>query len=534
MHKLIVRNSAILITDYTLGECEALERNFKIWDMLTHRFNIIGMYYDEIGHILYIPRGLDIWKIKQYLGISVEYKEQPDEYITAPQMMMRCKPRDEEQKEALRFMVGVNEYSDNAHLPQISVNLNTGKGKTYCSIATICYLKIKSIIITGSNTLLNQWKENIKEYTNLMDKDIFRIEGSSALNMILQDKSVRAKQASIYLCTHGTLKSFGDTYGWDKVREAFARLGIGVKVFDEAHTHFANMLMVDFYTNVYKTYYVTATPNRSDWREDKVYQLSIKNVPGIDLFDEQNDPHTSYVAIKYNSRPTAQDISYCRNQYGLDRNKYVSYVIKQPAFWQVMRVVMDLIIKCKGRALLYIGTNDAILTVYNWIATNYPEFIGDIGIFTSLVDKDKKMIEKGKKLILSTTKSAGLGEHINGLKMTVVVAEPFKSEVIARQTLGRTRDPNTMYIELVDMGFRYIRNFYYSKQEVFRKYASDVSDITIDQYELDRRSMSLQKDRELPPGVRCPILFKDDRFFHKEEETKRELKEGIHFHPCKF
>lgn len=534
MHRIIVRNSAILITDYTLGECEALEKNFKIWDMLTHRFNIMGMYYDEIGHILYLPRGLDIWKIKQYLGMVMESKEEPDQYQIVSHMMMRCKPRDDEQKEALRFMVGVNEYACNSRLPQISVNLNTGKGKTYCSIATICYLKIKSIIITGSNTLLNQWKENIKDYTNLTDREIYRLEGSSALNMILQGKSTKSQYAAIFLCTHGTIKSFGDTYGWDKVREVFAKLGIGVKIFDEAHTHFANMLMIDFFTNVYKTYYVTATPNRSDWREDKVYQLSIKNVPGIDLFDENRDPHTSYVAIKYNSKPSAQDISYCRNQYGLDRNRYVSYIIKQPIFWQAMRVIMDLIIKCKGRVLLYIGTNDGILTVYQWIATNYPEFIGDIGIFTSLVDRDKKMIEKGKKLIISTTKSAGLGEHIEGLKMTVVVAEPFKSEVIARQTLGRTRDGNTMYIELVDMGFKYIRNFYYAKQEVFRKYASDISDINMDYYELERRSIVLQKERELPPGKRCPIQFQDKRFFNYDEEPKRELKEGIHFFPQKM
>ena len=520
MSRIKVQNSCIYIENYTLGECIPLERNFQVYDPIRHRYNTIGMYYDEETHRLYIPRGLDIWKIESYLNEKGFDPIPSNHYDSIKNIMIRYKPRDEQQKEALRFMVGVNEYITNKDEPQISVNLNTGKGKTYCSIATIAYLKIKSIIITGSNTLLAQWKENIKEYTNLKDKDIFWLDGSMAMNMVLSGHSTKAKQASIFLCTHGTLKSYGDTYGWDKINQIFQILGIGLKFFDEAHTHFSNMLMTDFMTNVYKTYYVTATPNRSDWREDKIYQLSIKNVPGIDLFNIESDPHTEYIAIKWNSRPNAQQISMCKNSYGLDRNKYVGYVIRQPNFYKIMRVVMDLIIKCNGRVLLYIGTNEGVLTLYKWIGENYPEFVGDIGIYTSLLDKKNKLNEKNKKLLISTTKSAGLGEHIEGLKMTVVVAEPFKSEVISRQTLGRTRDPNTLYIELVDMGFKQIRNFYYAKQPTFQKYASGVSDTTIDQYELDRRAVILEKDRQYPPMYQQAIHLHDERFFEYPDPPK--------------
>lgn len=520
MSRIKVRNSCIIVEDYHLGDCVPLERNFQVYDMITHRYNTVGMYYDEVNNRLYLPRGLDIWKIQNYLGERSFDPEPCDRYYQIPDMLIKYKPRDDQQKEALRFMIGVNEYGSNANEPQISVNLNTGKGKTYCSIATIAYMRIKSIIITGSNTLLSQWKSNIIEYTNLSEKDIFWLDGSTTMNMVINKHSVKAKNASIFLCTHSTLKSYGDTYGWDKVREVFQSLGIGMKFFDEAHTHFTNMLMVDFMTNVWKTYYVTATPNRSDWREDKIYQLSIKNVPGINLFDEDNDPHTEYIAIKWNSRPSAQQISMCKNSYGLDRNKYVGFIIRQPNFWSIMRVVMDLVIKCKGRVLMYIGTNEGVLALYKWIGTHYPEFIGDIGIYTSLLDKQAKLKEKDKKLLISTTKSAGLGEHIEGLKMTVVVAEPFKSEVIARQTLGRTRDSGTLYVELVDLGFRQIRNFYYAKLPVFQKYAIGTSDVTIDQYELDRRSTLLAKDREIEPFKRQAIHLYDTRFFEYEEEKK--------------
>ena len=522
-NRIVVRNSCIKIQDYSLGECPDLERNFMVWNPLTHRLDILGMYHDENENCLYIPRGIDIWKIKKYLKEKYHTTEVPNEYDNIDNILIRYQPRDEEQKEALRFMCGIGDYADNLQQPQLSVNLPTGKGKTYCSIATVAYLKVKSIVITASVTLLNQWKENIKEYTNLSDKDIMMISGSSMMNMILNDKSQRARNSSIFLVTHGTIRSYCETYGWDKLNLIFKALGIGIKIIDEAHKNFANMLMLDFYTNVFRTYYVTATPKRSDYKEDRIYQLSIKNVPNIDLFDENNDPHTDYIAIKWNSRPSAMQISACKNMYGLDRNKYVNYVVHQPNFYKMLYIVMDMVIKCKGRVLFYIGTNDALLHVYKWMGENYPEFIGDIGIYTSIMTKEQKLIEKEKKLLLSTTKSAGEGEHIEGLKMTIILAEPFKSEVLARQSLGRTRDDNTLYVELVDMGFVYLKKFYYAKLPIFNKYAKSTSDTMIDQYELEKRSDKLKEIRDKKIDM-CPYKFRDERFFDYSQEDYKEKK----------
>lgn len=523
MGKIVIRNSCIVIEDYDFGDCVQLENNFYVYDPITHRKKIFGMFYYNENRCLYIPRGVDIWKIKQYLGEEVVYKDKPNDYEQID-ILLRLKPRDNQQKEALRFMVGVNEYETNLDEPQISVNLNTGKGKTYCSIATICYLKAKSIIITASVTLLNQWKKNILDYTNLNSKDIILLD-TQTMNLLLLGKSTKTTKAKLYLCTHATLHSFGATFGWNKLNNVFNLLGIGIKIFDEAHTNYENMLMVDFFTNVAKTYYVTATPERSNFMEDEIFQLSMKNVPGIDLFDAINDPHTEYIAIKYNSKPTAQQISMCKNAYGLDRNKYTNYVTKQPNFYLMMRIVMDFVIKAKGRSLMYIGTNEGLLRVYKWIGENYPKFLGQIGIFTSLVPREQKFIEKEKKLILSTTKSAGLGEHIEGLKITVVLAEPFKSPVITRQTLGRTRDKNTIYIELVDLGFKKIRDYYYSKLPIFNKYATGTSDMIIDQYELENRAYKLASENR---NTLSPIYLYDTRFFEYEVEIHNKIRPAIY------
>ena len=521
MFELIVRSTCMLIRNYDLGDCPELERCFQVYDPITHSYDTLGMYYSGSTKTLYIPRGLDIWKIKKYLNITNHKVEPPEPFLESGPVMMKYKPRDYQQIETISFMTGINQYEENYAQPQLSVNLPTGKGKTYCSIASFAFMQIKSIVITGSNTLLSQWKNNIKEYTNLKDKDILFISGSEMMLMILEEKSKKAKDAKIYLCTHATIRSFCDNYGWSKLSAVFTKLGIGIKIIDEAHTNFANMLMVDFFTNVFKTFYVTATPERSSWNENKIYQLSMKNVPYVELFDEDKDPHTDYVAIKWNSHPTARDLSYCSNfTYGLDRMKYVNYLFNNDNFYKIMRFVMDIYLKMNGRGLFYVATNDGVLKLYKWISENYPQLLGQIGIYTSLLTKEQKLLEKGKKLIISTTKSAGLGEHIEGLKLTVVVAEPFKSEVIAKQTLGRTRDKDTLYIELVDMGFKHIRKYYYAKLPVFNKYAKSVSDTQIDQYELEKRTEKFITEQQIKID-NSPFIFEDRRFFHYEHEPWR-------------
>ena len=87
-------------------------------------------------------------------------------------------------------------------------------------------------------------------------------------------------------------------------------------------------------------------------------------------------------------------------------------------------------------------------------------------------------------------------EDLPNLKMTIVLAEPFKSEVLARQTLGRTRNDDTLYIELVDLGFYKIKQYYYSKLPVFNKYATSVNDININQLELEERAYNITRNRE--------------------------------------
>ena len=112
----------------------------------------------------------------------------------------------------------------------------------------------------------------------------------------------------------------------------------------------------------------------------------------------------------------------------------------------------------------------------------------------SMVSSEDKQFALTRRIILSTTKSAGAAMDIQGLKVTIILNEPFKSPVLARQTLGRTRDYGTFYIDIVDDRFIYLRNYYKAKQPIFAKYALSCRDINITD-ELDNKANEIEEFR---------------------------------------
>ena len=509
MPEITIKNSCIVVDGYKMGSCPRLEKSFTMYDMLTHKNYYVGMHYDEEHERLYLPRGIDIWFVEKYIGVKARVDYNYDPYSRIGDVYIKYLPRNDVQKESLRFMLGEGEYKDNKFRSQMSLNLNTGKGKTYVSIATIAYERIRSMIITYSNQWLKQWKNCVTEYTDLTAKDVYQISGAQAIDMILSGKSIHNNHA-IYLVTHSTLNSYASTHGWEKITELFKVLKIGMKFYDEAHLNFTNMSMVDFYTNTYRTYYVTATPARSNDQENKIYQLYLKNVPGIELFDKEEDPHTHYISLLYNSKPKYTEVSGMKNAYGLDINKYANYVVHKENFHSMMRVVLDMVFRMcgrGGRALFFFHTNEAIEIMYKWFEGNYPELRGLMGIYTSANENKGKA--KSARFILSTAKSAGAAEDIKGLKVAVIMDEPFKSKVIARQILGRTRDDDTYLIEMVDLGFYKIKQWYYAKLPTYQKYAIDTREVLLMQGELDERAFAIMDAREF----KIPTVE-----FHKQEE----------------
>ena len=496
--KVEKRRTCTVIHNYEMGDSPYIEKMFSIWDKLYHRYRIFGIYYDEKNKDLYLPSGMDDYFIYRNFYGDIFEKNIPDQYEEVDKILLKYKPRDEIQIESIKFCLGLDQYYKNRDKAQLSLNLATGKGKTYVAITIFAYYHIKSAMITSTIDWLYQWKEKILEYTNLTDKEVYIISGKASIiklfNGIHDHNNIK-----FYLVSHDTIKAYANNNGWESVSELFKKLKIGIKIFDESHLYLDNTIMIDNFTNTWKTYYLTATPMKSDTNEDKIYQRLYEKVPKISMFDQDNDPHTEYLAIHFNSHPNPLQISDCQNVYGFDRIKYENYLVSRPNYFKLLRILMEIIsnkVSPEGKCLIYIGTNYAINITYYWLSYYFRNL--PVGIFTSLVPKDQKRFQLNNKIILTTTKSAGAALDIPGLEMTIILNEPFKSKQLAIQTLGRTRAKDTMYIEVIDTGFKSIKYYYKSKLPVMNKYATKCSEIILSDNDLDQKVMELdRRDLEL-------------------------------------
>ena len=355
-------------------------------------------------------------------------------------------------------------------------------------------LFVNQISVLPLRTCPSQWKDRILQYTDLKSEEIYFIEGAATIHKLLNGIKDLSKIRFI-LCTHSTLQSWAKRHGWASIGELFKKLRIGIKIYDEAHLNFENICKIDDFTNTWKTYYLTATPQKSDFIENKIYQRAFETVPKINLFTE-DEKHTKYLAVLINSHPTGYDISSCtNNNYGFSSINYSSYFVKKDVHYKILRILLAHCFAEKApheRILIYIATNQAVQQTYYWLRYYY--YPHTIGIYTSLVPKEIKQQQLNAEIILTTTKSAGVLLDIPNLKKTIILNEPFNSYVYARQILGRTRDQDTELIEVVDCGFERIKAWYRNKVvNVYSKYASKVDMITYSDIEINQTLLDMER-----------------------------------------
>lgn len=479
--KIVVKQTCIEIHNYHLGDNKVIEDKLSVWNKVSHTRIPLGRYYDEDLEVLYLPRGMDVGGLEQLFQSEAYFDYKFDKPDIIEPFGMKYKPRDETQREALEFTLGINKYARIKNASQLSVNLDTGVGKTYVAIFTADYLQYRTMIITSELGWLEQWKDRILEYTNLSIDDLCFVSGMGVLNR-LRTGMKDPKQYSFYLASHRTLQMYGQKFGWERLGELFQHLGIGMKVFDEAHKYFVNMSMIDFFTNTKKTLYLTATPYLSDKFENYVFQTYFKNVPKIQFYDESRYNRSHYINISYNSRPAPKDLKFCANRiYKFSIVNYCANVFTRPNVYKVLTIVLYMAATHKGKILFYIGRNDAIKMIKNWIEVNFPLFAGSIGIYNGTIPKDKKIYQLDNKIILSNVKSSGACSDISDLAFVCPIAEPSASAQIAKQMKGRLDRFNgdTYFIDITDRGFDATRGFHNARKrvDVFKKFCNDSKDM---------------------------------------------------------
>ena len=472
--KIVLYNTKIDIHGYEIGDCEELEHSLSIWNQVYFRFEPRGLQYNDKEKILTVPRGLDVNFLKNKLKCPVHMDRNCNKYDKT-NLRLKMEPRDDIQIKSLAFLTGEGKFKYTQEQSQLSLNLDTGDGKTYCVIASLCLHKMKAIIITHTENIKDQWYKSLIKFTNIDPRRICDLSGTKKMEEMFD---VIGNTYDMYLVNHGTIQSYAKKHGWENLNRFFEVINVGIKVFDEAHLHFKSILNVDLNTNVYKTFYLTATFERTDVSEDRVFHLCFKNIAkfGYETRGEKRK-HIKYVAVKFDSKPTMEDQLSIKTKMGFNRHAYMDYQMSKGVIYEVIKYVMDTFGKINGKALVLSSKIESADKLKGMIEEWYPD--KSVGIYHSKISKNEKEGIKGYDIISSTPQSCGTGFDVPGLRYNIML-EPYNATITANQVCGRLREipeEYTYHIELIDVGFPKVRDMYKKRLKVFKEKCYSISEV---------------------------------------------------------
>lgn len=475
MNKIIVNHTCIVINNYELGDNEKLEKRLSIWDSVYHKYVPIAYMYNKDTKQLLIPRGINLNYIEKIFDAPAEIKYEPDPYDTVS-IKIKTMPKNDIQRKSISFLIGEGDFAYTKKYSQLLLNLPTGEGKTYITSASLQFLSTKAIIITPIDRIKKQWYDTFVQMTDVQDGYICDISGSSVITKLLKQKTLRYK---IYLVNHGTLIAYAKSHGWAAVHEFFKYIRVGIKIYDEAHLNFENILRIDLNTNTKRTIYLTATFERSDYKENSLFNICFNNVIRYGYEARQEiRKHIMYLGILYDSKPSIAEQAYMTTKRGFNKIRYANYQSDNDSFYEALAYAVKYFKEKTGKMLILSSTIDLVDKITDFLNKSFEDL--SVSSYHSKLTEDEKEKAIQSNIISTTPKSAGTGVDIKGLR-TVIMCEAYSSTVQADQVSGRLREysdsESTFYVELVDVGFKKVYSMYKSRLSVFKKKCSKLLSI---------------------------------------------------------
>lgn len=319
-----------------------------------------------------------------------------------------------EQKEAIDKLLTI--YNSQNYINGF-VKAFPGWGKTIFAVHMTTKIKLKTLIILDSSTLIDQWIESFKEFTNINEDDI----GLFKANIDEIDKPVVITMVQTLLSK--IKKNPKEIY--NKIKEQ----GFGLVFYDEGHkTSSANKFAsTSILLNTENIIGLSATPY--GYNSGKVLLENTIGKIVYNSFNYQLIP--KYNFILYNSKISNKEVNkikYSRD-YVKIQQKYNSIIYDNINY---LSIIYQIVNKCleSGHKIIVIGS-----TVKQVLSIN--EFLNNNGIDSKpYYSKDTELDKSKNNVLVATFKKAGTGFDYKGLS-ALVIACPLKGKNSIVQIIGR-------------------------------------------------------------------------------------------------
>jgi len=466
---VIFQRKRILISDFE--DDDAFKRFLKYITV-----SKLDMYFNEqsswaAGYetkydgmpVMAIPRRFNTEVLSSVISEDEEVIKDMSDIITPSKRIIKnhAEPRNDIQIDIMSFLEGKGKFEKLAKKPRKALFADTGIGKTFLTLKYISKLGYLSLINVPDDKAVMTWKQEIAKFTDILPEEIGLLAGKESFKKLIKNKD----KYKIIIASSKTFSAAFIAKEYDRVQNFFEEMGIGLLVHDEVHLNLFVVFYLEMIASTKKTLYLTATPNRRIFKEQKILESLM---PSDDcIYATQKKERFLFIEGRYYSNGVKADYKGVTKPNGTDYNTYSKMIIfnqtkeKKKQFHDFF--INDVLIKAVRFALKN-RTSDkykiAILAKTKLenelIFHALDKVFGKkckIGVFNSdIKDMDERFEQTKGDIIISTDKSFAGIINISDLEI-IINLYPYSSISHVQQIMGRIRDEEdkkSIFMQLSD------------------------------------------------------------------------------------
>lgn len=360
------------------------------------------------------------------------------------------------QQDILAQLMGTRGYNE------WFINLQTAQGKTVLAATISAKLGVKTLVSCGIADVMKQWEDTYCKKFDIDKNRVLFIKGGNELNRILSGE-IDVSNVDIFISTAQTLISFSNTYGLDKIDPLMRKMGIGLRIYDEAHRFMGATIVMNACANFKYTLYLSADYGQGDSKREnaffKVYQNALVLRPTEEV--ERSLKYTDVIIVEYDSLPTPTQRLGINNKYGFSAEYYMDYQIKKKIIYDILDYLLKTIYTSKDkleyRTLILVTNVKHVNAIFNHLSETQKGnlIVGRLHGEVSSEEKDATLTYAD--VIVSTYSLFGTGRDVSKIKYVIGLNQSNKVE--DNQAAGRARPlldgSHVKYFMVVDTGFPY-------------------------------------------------------------------------------
>lgn len=456
---------------------------YSVYDKYKFKYTFTACVKDEENDTLTFFGAISTNTIKYYFpNIKIiDRKDKYTDYKTVNKYLMLKPPRDDIQKDAIRFL--------KRKFPQKFLSLQTGMGKSYCAINYCHFCKKLPIIIVDQESLYLQWKSYIMDYTSCRENEIFLIKGVSSINKLFKMKERDRDKIKFFIAIHKTMQTL---YDKGVLSDFFKEAKIGLKIYDEAHFYYKTIFYVDSCTDV-ETIYLSATPERTAENEQKLYERMFYMIQMHKT--ELSEKYYNVGIYNINMNYTDLELSKMYNKRGFDVLSYCKSITDDKRierFETILIDIMNTIFSKNFNRHKKVAITVKLIEQTELVKDIIDEFLNKdsnekgyeriltTAIFNGKTKKEDKLrIRNEVDIIITTDKSFSKGMDVKDLEILInfvpVSCKTGTSNI--NQITGRLRkldDKKVFYIDVVENSIKSLVSMYRTRLKYYKTIAKKI------------------------------------------------------------